>query len=141
MMHLQGHVRILGEGGAASIKTGTGDPTQGLKMLPYAKDTTKIGTENLRGLNTVHSTATIPQDKLGAAGSPYKHMGMPGDITMDVWIDDKGTPARMSQAIGETTMDIDFLKFGASRTVVAPPTADTADMTEQFKKMKRGEAA
>ncbi|WP_330334803.1 hypothetical protein OHS33_37010 [Streptomyces sp. NBC_00536] len=81
---------ILGEAGAAAMKTGNADPMAGLKTLTYAKGATKVGTETLRGKKTTHYRATVRTDKLGQAGDAYTSMGMTGDLVTDVWLDDKG---------------------------------------------------
>ncbi|MFI5982204.1 hypothetical protein ACIBEA_15120 [Streptomyces sp. NPDC051555] len=131
---------ILGEAGASAMKSGDGDPMAGLKTLTYAKNASKVGTETLRGKKTTHYRATVPTDRMGAAGDAYTGMGMTGDLVTDVWLDDKGTPSRLSQSVGGTDLSIDFLSFGGSRTVEAPPAADTVDFTDQVKKKPAGTA-
>ncbi|MFD7026514.1 hypothetical protein ACFWAR_00555 [Streptomyces sp. NPDC059917] len=133
---------FVGEDGAAAMKSGNADPTAGLKLLPHAKDAEELGTEDVRGVETVHYTARIPTDKMvGDAGSVFKGMGATGDVQLDVWVDDKGNPARLKEVVGTTTVEMEFLSFGGSRTVQAPPAADTADLTEGIKKAKSAGAA
>ncbi|MFJ6794961.1 hypothetical protein [Streptomyces sp. NPDC091268] len=132
---------ILGEKGAAGMTGAQGDPTAGLKGLKYAKDVSKIGTEDINGKSTVHYRATIPADKMGAAGDMYKGLGLAGEVVSDIWVDDKGTPARMNQTVGAATMSLDFLSFGAKKTIEAPPASETGDMTEMYKQQKSGGAA
>ncbi|MGW9372954.1 hypothetical protein ACWGVR_23340 [Streptomyces xanthophaeus] len=132
---------VVGEKGAASMAGANGDPTAGLKGLKYAKDVTKVGTENVNGKSTIHYRATVPADKMSTAADMYKGLGLSGEIVTDIWVDDKGAPARMTQAVGTTSVSMDFLAFGGGRTVVVPPAAETADMTELYKEQVKGGAA
>jgi hypothetical protein len=56
-----------------------------------------------------------------------------GRVTYDVWVDGKDLPVRVEQSGAGMDVTIDFLKFGATRPVTAPPAADTADLTEQVR--------
>ncbi|MFD9358993.1 hypothetical protein [Streptomyces sp. NPDC060031] len=132
---------VMGEKGAASMNGANADPTSGLKGLKYAKDVTKVATENVNGKSTVHYRASVPADRLGAASDMYKGLGMTGEVVTDVWVDDKGTPARMNQVIGTSTISVDFLSFGSQRSIDVPPAADTADVTERFKQQAQGGSA
>ncbi|MGW7029132.1 hypothetical protein ACWGFX_18340 [Streptomyces xanthophaeus] len=129
---------IVGEKGAAGMAGANGDPTAGLKGLKYAKDVTKVGAESINGKSTIHYSATVPADKMGTATDMYKGLGLSGEVVTDIWVDDKGTPARLSQTIGTTSMSMDFLSFGGGRTVDIPPAADTADMTAMYKEQVAG---
>lgn len=131
---------VLGEKGVASMKTANNDPTAGLKMLKYAKNVTKVGAEDVNGKGTVHYRATIPADKLGAAADLYSELGATGELVADVWVDDKGMPARMTQVFGTTTVSTDFLSFGSAQPIDVPPAAETADMTELYKQEQGGAA-
>ncbi|MFC3577654.1 hypothetical protein ACFOZ0_31205 [Streptomyces yaanensis] len=59
-----------------------------------------------------------------------------GKITYDVWADGKDLPVRMTQSGAGMTVTMDFLKFGATKAIPAPPASDTADLTEQVKKQR-----
>jgi hypothetical protein len=117
-----------------------GDPTAGLKGLKYAKGVTKVGTENINGKNTIHYRATVPADKTATAADMYKGLGLSGEIATEIWVDDKGSPARLNQTIGTTNVAMDFLAFGGGKTVEVPPAADTADMTELYREQVAGRA-
>ncbi|MFD6984469.1 hypothetical protein ACFWAX_27745, partial [Streptomyces sp. NPDC059956] len=125
---------VMGEKGAAAMAGVQGDPTASLKGLKYAKDVTKVGSETVNGTSTVHYRAAIPTDKMGAAADIYGSIPLTGDVVTDIWVDAKGVPTRLNQAIGTTiTVSVDFLSFGGNRTVEVPPAADTGDMTELYK--------
>ncbi|MET9610393.1 hypothetical protein ABZZ17_35850 [Streptomyces sp. NPDC006512] len=133
---------VLGEKGAAGMNSVNGDPTAGLKTLKYAKDVTTVATESVNGKNAVHYRATVPAGQVASdAADMQKNLGLQGEIVTDIWIDDNGAPARLDQSGGNVSMSMEFLSFGANRTVEAPPAADTADMTEFIKKQKQGGTA
>ncbi|MGW7456925.1 hypothetical protein [Streptomyces sp. NPDC054797] len=130
---------VLGEQGAAGMKGANSDPTAGLKTLKYAKGVSKVGTESVNGKTTTHYRATVPGDKLGDAAAMYDKLGSTGgEVVTDVWVDDKGMPARMNQTFGTTSMNLDFLSFGSAKAISAPPAGDTADITELYKSGQAG---
>ncbi|MGW5849019.1 hypothetical protein ACWFQ8_13895 [Streptomyces sp. NPDC055254] len=132
---------VLGDKGAASLNGSNNDPTAGLKMLKWAKGVDKVGKEDVNGKPTVHYKATIPADKLGKdVAATFQSLGGSGELVTDVWVDDKGMPARLSQVFGPTNVSMDFLSFGAAKEIAAPPAAETADMTEAFKEANAGAA-
>ncbi|MCY0922146.1 hypothetical protein OS965_28985 [Streptomyces sp. H27-G5] len=131
---------VLGEAGAAGMTQAESDPTAGLKSLKYARGVTKVGTEDVNGKKAVHYHASVPADKLGDAAAAYNALGTGGELVADVWVDDKGMPARMNQTFGTTTVRMDFLSFGVARAITAPPAGDTADMTEMVKNGSGGPA-
>ncbi|MEV7521163.1 hypothetical protein [Streptomyces sp. NPDC091371] len=132
---------ILGDQGAAAMNGPNNDPTAGLKMLKWAKGVDKIGKEDVNGKPTVHYKATIPMDKLDKnSGAMYEALGGgSSELVTDVWVDDKGMPARLTQAVGPSTVSIDFLSFGAAKEISVPPASETADMTEAFKNANKGQ--
>ncbi|GAA0290367.1 lipoprotein [Streptomyces polychromogenes] len=133
---------VVGEQGAAGMAQGQGDPTAGLKGLKYAKDAAWVGVESVNGKNTKHYRASIPAAKMGSAADDMrKTLGLSGDVVMDVWLDEKGAPARLNQVIGTTSISLDFLSFGGTRTVEVPPAADVADLTAVYREQKEGKAA
>ncbi|MET9886147.1 hypothetical protein ABZZ20_24040 [Streptomyces sp. NPDC006430] len=127
---------LIGEAGAAQLSGPATNPTSGLKMLKWAKGVDKIGKEDVNGKSTVHYKATVPMDKLDkGVEETWKAMGSTGgEVVVDVWVDDKGMPARLTQVTGSTNMSMDFLSFGATKEVSAPPADETADLTEAVKK-------
>ncbi|MBT2450223.1 hypothetical protein J7F03_24730 [Streptomyces sp. ISL-43] len=126
---------VLGEKGASAMNAGNSDPTAGLKTLKWAKDVTKVGTETVNGKSAVHYHATIPKDKLGDAASLFGAVGggTATELVADVWVDDEGMPARLSQTYGSVSADVEFHSFGVAKDIPIPPADDTADMTELIK--------
>ncbi|MFH7595587.1 hypothetical protein WDV06_10865 [Streptomyces racemochromogenes] len=132
---------IVGEKGAAGMAQGQGDPTAGLKGLKYARDAAWVGVETVNGKSTKHYRASIPAAKMGSAAEDmYKNLGFSGEVVTDVWLDEKGAPARVNQAFGTTSVSLDFLSFGGTRTVEVPPASDVADITAVYKEQKEGKA-
>ncbi|MEW2417475.1 hypothetical protein AB0953_27645 [Streptomyces sp. NPDC046866] len=133
---------LIGESGAAKLSGPANNPTAGLKMLKWSKGVDKVGSEDVNGKPTVHYKATVPLDKLDkGAEETWKAVGSAGAgvVVVDVWVDDKGMPARLAQNAGSTNMTMDFLSFGATKEVSAPPADETADVTEAIKKERSGQ--
>lgn len=126
---------ILGEKGAAGMNAGNNDPTAGLKSLKWASNVTKVGTESVNGKSAVHYRATVPAEKLGDSASMFGAMGGSGatELVSDVWVDDKGMPARLNQAFGDVSVNVEFLSFGVAKDIAVPPAGDTADITDLIK--------
>ncbi|MGW6710753.1 hypothetical protein ACWGDE_38490 [Streptomyces sp. NPDC054956] len=133
---------ILGDKGASAMNAGNNDPTAGLKTLKWAKNVTKVGTESVNGKNAVHYHATIPTDKLGDAASVFGAVGggQAGELVADVWVDDQGMPAKLSQVYGNVSAEIEFLSFGVAKDIAVPPAAETADMTDLVKSGGAGQS-
>lgn len=126
---------ILGDAGASAMNAGNNDPTAGLKTLKWAKDVKKVGTETVNGKSAVHYRATIPKERMGDAASVFGAVGggSADGLVADVWVDDKGMPARLTQTYGDVSGDVEFLSFGVAQDIAVPPAADTADMTDLIK--------
>ncbi|WP_327281508.1 MULTISPECIES: hypothetical protein [unclassified Streptomyces] len=132
---------VLGEKGAASMNSGSNDPTAGLKTLKWASNVTKLGKEDVNGRSAVHYRAVIPADKLGDAAAVFGAAGGgAGELVSDIWVDDKGMPARLNQAFGSASVNVDFLSFGIAKDIAVPPADETADMTELVKNGGAGRA-
>ncbi|MER5757761.1 hypothetical protein [Streptomyces sp. NPDC002082] len=131
---------VLGEKGAAAAAQG--DPTSALKSLKYATSASLIGAESVNGRNAKHYRTSVPVAKMGPASADrYKHLGVSGEIVTDVWLDDRGMPARLNQTIGAMVMKMDFLSFGTAKPVEVAPASGVADMTDFCKEQKQGKAA
>jgi hypothetical protein len=128
---------ILGEDGAAAVEKNS-DPTAGLRYIGLSNDTKDLGEQTVRGKEAHHYRATIDKSRLGAMGDalPNKVTGPVDSITIDVWVDGKDLPVRIVQVMGNMKVSVDFLKFGAAKTVTAPPASDTADLSDQIKGAK-----
>ncbi|MFR9798294.1 hypothetical protein ACL02U_20685 [Streptomyces sp. MS06] len=57
----------------------------------------------------------------------------PGGLT---GIDGKDLPVRVQQTGGGMSVTMDFLKFGATKPIEAPPAGDVGDLTQQVRKQR-----
>ncbi|MGW4688926.1 hypothetical protein ACWEPM_29095 [Streptomyces sp. NPDC004244] len=131
---------LIGEAGAAQLNGPAANPTSGLKALKWSKGVEKVGTEDVNGRSAVHYKATVPLEKLDKGTTEtWKALGATSsEVVVDVWVDDKGMPARLAQNGGTTQMTMDFLSFGAAADIAAPPADEVADVSEAVKKDKTG---
>lgn len=138
---------VLGKEGAAAVAKG-GDPTAGLRYIELTEDVEDLGEQTIRGREARHYRATLDKSRLGKLGkslSPSEEKsifnsatGPVDEITIDVWVDGKDLPVRMVQVMGKAKVTIDFLKFGGTKAVTAPPASDTADFSSQFPSQQQG---
>ncbi|MDX2707931.1 hypothetical protein PV350_34540 [Streptomyces sp. PA03-6a] len=138
---------VLGKEGAAAVAKG-GDPTAGLRYIELTEDVEDLGEQTIRGRGARHYRATLDKSRLGKLGkslSPSEEKsifnsatGPVDEITIDVWVDGKDLPVRMVQVMGKAKVTIDFLKFGGTKAVTAPPASDTADFSSQFPSQQQG---
>lgn len=119
------------------------DPSQMLDLLrTHAQSVTEVGREDVRGVATTRSTATIDIAQLYRASGTVvdeKRLGAAieqlsgGVMTVDVWIDDAGLVRRQAIAVPSTTgvltYNIEFFDFGAPVQVTVPADRDAIDLT------------
>jgi hypothetical protein len=135
-------------GGSLSQLSGGADPTSGLEMLNGAKSVTKVGSETLRGVETTHYKAIVDINKAmlkkpaavqAKLQSYVKLLGTKvSDFPIEVWIDDKGRPAKFVMTIDmpastatqnqavSMTMGIEMFDYGSTVTVAIPPASEVA---------------
>ena len=144
-------------GASSSSSQLTQDPTEFLKTLDSVSDSvTKVGTEEIRGVETTHYRAEIDLTKAVQAGSTKVD---PAELTKlqqelkktigkdtlpeDVYIDSDGrarriavtiTPAAGSTgtaSVGTFTTTVDLFDFGKADTssIVAPPASEVGDLS------------
>ncbi|MDX3225536.1 LppX_LprAFG lipoprotein [Streptomyces sp. ME19-01-6] len=111
------------------------------------KDTRKVGTEKIDGVNTTHYRVTVDVDKLSTGAKLKRQVGP--TLPMDVWLDDKGRIRRqqVDMTIKATTGQtdsadtprkakvhtrIEFSDFGTEVEAQAPPADETADLTDKL---------
>ncbi|MEU7278456.1 hypothetical protein AB0A69_06635 [Streptomyces sp. NPDC045431] len=132
---------VLGEEGARSVEKNA-DPTAGLRYIGLSKDTEDLGEQTIRGKKTQHYRATIDVKDMADKGvfSPEEEKSLlnsatgPVDtITVELWVDDADLPVRLVQEVGNLKVEADFLKFGATKAVTAPPASDTADLSDEVR--------
>ncbi|MFC7016463.1 hypothetical protein ACFQMH_33195 [Streptomyces viridiviolaceus] len=133
---------VFGESGADALSGSAGaSPSASMKSLKYASDVEDLGKENVNGRSTTHYRAVIGQEDMGKLKDAYGSQGNLLDsltggaesITMDVWVGAGDLPVRMKQEFGAMAVTMDFDKFGATKKIVAPPAAQTGDLTEEVK--------
>jgi hypothetical protein len=132
--------------------TSNSDPTQILQMLSSVSDgVTKVGDEQVRGVNTHHFRAVVDLGKVSAkaGNSPaqidrLKQMLGTSSYPVDIWVDDSGLthrlqfqmplPKQTTQGSGLTDAKMvateEFYDFGTPVSVEAPPAADTVDISQ-----------
>ncbi|MFF3844157.1 hypothetical protein [Streptomyces sp. NPDC002328] len=132
---------VAGEAGAASIADNA-DPTAGLRYIGASAKVQDLGEETVLGKKATHYQGSVGPEAINnskltdaekkAALRAVSAGG--GKITFDIWVDGEDLPVRLKQGGGGMTTTVDFLKFGATKTITAPPAADTGDLTAQVKK-------
>jgi hypothetical protein len=126
------------------------DPSQILATLNDVSDSvTKVGTEDIRGVETTHYRAQIDltkaAEKSGAEASQleqYKELTGSDTLPEDVWLDNDGLPRRIaldiqpksgssaSAELSKVAFTIDFFDFGKADTdsIVAPPADEVGEL-------------
>jgi hypothetical protein len=122
------------------------DPTQMLQYLKAASGRIdKVGTEDVRGVQTTHYRANVDLDRVADQAPPdlrktYRasiqslKQGLGTDkIPVDVWVDGKSLVRRLSEHLpiaggGDVDFAVDFYDFGTPVTVSAPPASETLDL-------------
>lgn len=133
---------------AANATLGTGgDPRQQLRQLrAVSSDAQRVGEESVRGLPTLHYSATIdPQraaEELREAGADEAADDLEAlgyESPVDVWIDKKGNVRRLvsitsfAALTGESstmTMREELYDFGVKPRISLPPEDEVFDGTE-----------
>src|SRR4051794_3369363 len=140
-------VKIDATGGLGGIPTGTSNPADALQSLSQlGGSVTQVGRESVRGVDTVHYSATIdPSKASGSSGS--QGLTIPSlSVPVDVWIDGDGRVRRMRTAIdldkilggfgalfngqgptGSIALDLELFDFGKSVDVKVPAPSAVAD--------------
>ncbi|MFE6483415.1 hypothetical protein ACFVGN_10840 [Streptomyces sp. NPDC057757] len=131
---------MFGEQGAQALNgSGGGSPAASMKSLKYANDVEDLGSETVDGRSTTHYRAEIDAAQMNkfkqadGEDNAFDAVTGGGPTTMDVWVGAKDLPVRLKQRIGTMTVTMDFVRFGATADVQAPPAAQTGDLTEAVK--------
>ncbi len=141
--------RAIGAIGVSSLPTAT-DPTQFVDYLrAVSSNTTKVGTETIRGVQTTHYRATIDLDRypnlVPAAQRPSVMRSVKvletalGSHTMplDVWIDSHNLVRRIALDFGECVsntsfrfgMTMDLYDYGPQSKPSIPPASKVYNLT------------
>jgi hypothetical protein len=133
---------VVGDSTADAIADNA-DPTTGLRYIGASKNVKDLGEETIRGKKATHYRGTVGAEQINASKLPdrekraaIKSLASTGKMVLDIWVDDKDLPVRMEQHGGGMDVTMDYLKFGATKPVTAPPASDTGDLTEQVEKVR-----
>ncbi|MCV2458904.1 hypothetical protein OEB94_06390 [Streptomyces sp. ICN988] len=134
---------VTGEAGADNMAANA-DPTAGLRYLAASSEVENLGEETVLGKETTHYRGSvgaehIEKSKLTEAEKKAAITALQangGKMTCDIWVDGKDLPVRMSQTGAGMTVKMDFVKFGATKEITAPPAAETGDLTEQVREQR-----
>jgi hypothetical protein len=121
------------------------DPTQFLTTLRSVSDSIiKVGTEDIRGVQTTHYRAQVDLTKAAAVSGAnttsldqYKKLSGSGTLPEDVYIDANGLTRRFSVSVaspatGAVKVTVDFYDFGGADTsgIVAPPADEVGTLSD-----------
>ncbi len=122
-------------------------------------DVQDLGKESVRGVQTTHYRALVdlqkaiakaPKAQRDKVAENLSKLGT-ADVPMDIWIDGKGLPRKMTMAFdggaGSTlagasvSETFEFFDFGANVDVEAPPASEVLDMSELLGRIGQRAAA
>ncbi|MFD5652805.1 hypothetical protein [Streptomyces sp. NPDC127039] len=134
---------VTGEAGADNMAANA-DPTATLRYMTASTEVEDLGEETVLGKKTTHYRGSVGAEHIEksklteaekkAAVAALEANG--GELTCDIWVDGKDLPVRISQTGAGMTVNMDFVKFGATEKITAPPAAQTGDLTEQVRKQR-----
>ena len=134
---------VTGEAGADNIAANA-DPTAALRYMTASTEVEDLGEETVLGKEATHYRGSVGAEHIEksklteaekkAAITALEASG--GKITCDIWVDGEDLPVRISQTGAGMTVTMDFLKFGATEKITAPPAAETGDLTEQVREQR-----
>ena len=140
-------LKVLKEHGAdpSQFDQGGGSATKALDYLNGADDVKKVGTEQIRGVQTTHYHAVIDYNKAADEikdeqfrSMMKKSLGDNATQPADVWVDAKNRIRRsrmvMPVAQGKMEMTMDYLRFGVLLNTDPPPSDDVFDATKLVEK-------
>ncbi|MER6343124.1 hypothetical protein ACWC10_08700 [Streptomyces sp. NPDC001595] len=134
---------VAGEAGADNMAANA-DPTAALRYLSTSTQVKDLGEETVRGKQVTHyrgsvGAEAINDSKLTAAEKEAALTALEasgGKLVCDIWVDGKDLPVRVTQSGAGMTVSMDFVKFGATEEITAPPAADTGDLTEAVREQR-----
>lgn len=137
---------VMGEAAVDNMEANA-DPTASLHYMRTSTDVKDLGEETVLGKKAHHYQGSVGVAEINAspklseaekkaAVQALKAGG--GKMTCDIWVDGKDLPVRMRQSGAGMTVTMDFLKFGATKPITAPPAGDTGDLSEQVRQQREG---
>ncbi|MFJ6069475.1 hypothetical protein ACIQFU_01300 [Streptomyces sp. NPDC093065] len=134
---------VAGEAGADNMAANA-DPTATLRYMTASTEVEDLGEETVLGRKTTHYRGSLGAEHIErseftaaekkAAITALEASG--GKLTCDIWVDGKDLPVRITQSGAGMTVNMDFVKFGATKKITAPPAAETGDLTEQVREQR-----
>ncbi|MDX6197168.1 MAG: hypothetical protein QOJ79_319 [Actinomycetota bacterium] len=143
-------VSVPSPNGASSL--GGQDPLAMLKLIGDAKGVETVGDESVHHVTTTHYREKLDPARLGEAVVKTGQFTLPPgfadsvkDAVIDLWIDDRNLPRRMTMSLGvqqiTMSMKLEFLDYGKPVHVTVPSADDVtavANMQELIEKLRSG---
>ncbi|MFF2010108.1 hypothetical protein ACFVWY_13665 [Streptomyces sp. NPDC058195] len=131
-------------------------PDQGVKSLLASGDVKKVGTEDVRGVQTTHYSGTIDVAALTTKNSALdagqveqlkKQFSDAGITTeqVDIWVDANDLLVKKTERgqmkTGELNSTVYYSDYGTKVSAGKPPAADTVDFAELLKQQQSASGA
>jgi hypothetical protein len=128
-------------------------PNQSVKLLLASGDVKKVGTEQVRGVNTTHYTGTVDVADLADKNSSLtagqlaglkKQLTQAGVTTenVDIWVNDQDLLVKKTEkgqmSAGEYTQTAYYSDYGVKVSATKPAASDTEDFKDLLKKQGGG---
>ncbi|MDG9721507.1 hypothetical protein [Streptomyces sp. DH41] len=131
---------VVGDAGADNMAANA-DPTATLRYMTASTEVEDLGEDTVLGKRTTHYRGSVGAEHIEksdftaaekkAAIAALEASG--GKLTCDIWVDGKDLPVRISQTGAGMTVNMDFVKFGATEEITAPPADQTGDLSDQVR--------
>ncbi|MGW2523209.1 hypothetical protein ACWC09_40750 [Streptomyces sp. NPDC001617] len=124
-------------------------PNQSVKLLLASGDVKKVGSEQVRGVDTTHYSGTVdiadfarknaslPASQLAALKKALTQAGVSTE-TVDIWVDGKDLLVKKvekgTMSAGEYTQTAYYSDYGVKVSATRPPASDTEDFKDLLKK-------
>lgn len=108
------------------------NPANFSAYLKAVKSLEDNGDETVDGVQTRHYTVTVITEKMLKTNSMFKGrdvsgLGLPDQITSDVWVNEDNLPVKLAVSLGDTgSVEVHFSKYGEHVTVDAPPASEVS---------------
>ncbi len=93
------------------------------------------GTETVDGVSAHHYSVTVDTTKMMAANPIFKGqdqatLGLPDEVTSDVYVDSDNRPVSMNVDLGATgAFEVHFSDYGKDVSIEAPPASDVGEFS------------
>ncbi|MFE9427534.1 hypothetical protein ACFYNO_31695 [Kitasatospora sp. NPDC006697] len=117
------------------------DPATQLKLFTSSADITRVGKENVDGVETTHYSGSVDLAKLAASQDPSlksllaqsTKLGLTS-MNVDLWVNDQNLPVRIHETTPPTAttkldVTVDYTDYSTTPvTITAPAAGDTSDL-------------